>query len=166
MSLPAGGYPQYVPLTPAERRRGAAKIVSLLEEYSERTKIFSVTDIQCRKETLFEIVERVEKRRIYFHVFHGLTMSEQNETCLYCFWITKLAPFFNVKNPDHQINAYFAAYLFLRTLRRVSQKKGYALTVDRKHATNLVYAFNYRDLSKEAIMAMADALVLGASACA
>jgi hypothetical protein len=163
MSLPLGGYPQYVPLTPTERYRNFSKIIGFLREYAEKTKNFDHNDIQCRQKILFEIIERVEKRRVYFSVFHGITMSEQNETCLYCFWIAKLAPFFDGKNPDHPINAFLASFMFLRMLYRVGRKIRYDVTVDRYYTENLVYAFLYRDLSKEAIMAMAEAMLVGAS---
>ena len=39
---------------------------------------------------IIEIIERIEKRRIYFHIYYnGCKMGELNEGALMCFWILK-----------------------------------------------------------------------------
>jgi len=162
LSLPLGKYPRYVPLTPAAAHGRYRKLDALLRLFTRHAAGFGYDDVTCHRKVLFDIIDRVEKRRVYFRVFHGITMSEQNETALYCFWIAKRAPFVNRKDPDHRINAYFAAFLFLRMLRVVGIKTRRPVSVDGKYVENLVYALLYRDLSKEAIMAMADALMTGA----
>jgi len=44
------------------------------------------------RDAIFEMLNRVEMRRIYFHVFHkGMEMGELNEGCLFCFWIQTYA---------------------------------------------------------------------------
>lgn len=164
MSLPLGGYPLYVPLTPAERYERFYEITGRLREYADKAGTFNYADLLCREKVLFDIIERVEKRRVYFRVFHGITISEQNETSLYCFWIAKLAPFVDRKNPDHPVNALFASFLFLRMIDEICYKTRRPVAIDRQYAENLVYAFIYRDLSKEAIMAMAEAMLIGAAA--
>jgi len=163
LSLPAGGYPQYVPLAPAEKYGRYYWIEGLFRECAEKTGYFACDDVVCRKEVMFEIIERVEKRRIYFRVFHGLTLSEQNEIALYCFWTAKLAPFFDHKRPDRPINAVFAAFMFLRMINNTGCRTRRPVLIDGKYVENLIYAFLYRDLSKEAVMAMADALLTGAA---
>ena len=156
-------YPRYVPLTPAEIYGRYRKIDALMRECAERAFGFGYDDVACHEKVLFDIIERVEKRRVYFRVFHGITMSERNETALYCFWIVKRTPFSCAKDPDHRINAYFASFLFLRMLYNTGRKTQHPITVDAKYAENLIYAFLYRDLSKEAVMAMAESLLTGAS---
>jgi hypothetical protein len=162
LSLPLGGYSQYVPLAPAERYRRACWLRGLFHEFAAQYP--GLGDVLCRNDVIFDIVERVEKRRVYFRVFHGLVLSERNETALYCFWTLKLAPFVNLKDPGHPTSAVFAAFLFLQMLKRAGRGAGRPVSVSRSYAQNLAYAFTYHDLSKEAIMAMAASMLYGAVA--
>jgi hypothetical protein len=86
-------------------------------------------------------------------------MSEQNIISHYCFWILKLAPLFNKQKPDQRINALFAAFLFISMLKRVGNAKKKTITINSNFMQNITYAFTYRDISKEAMMAVADALL-------
>jgi hypothetical protein len=151
-----GQYAKYVPLTSIEKYDRLRKINDV---FSDFVKITGARAVSCRKDVLLEIIERVEKRNVYFHIFHDIVMSEQNEAALYCFWILKLSPFFDGANPNSHINALFAAFLFLRMVGRVGRRKGRVITVDRKYVQNLFYAFWYRDISKEAIMLAAETLL-------
>jgi hypothetical protein len=55
---------------------------------------------------MLEIIERVEKRRVYFHVFYdGCKMGELNEGALFCYWILKLQPFFYTGMDSNMLNA-------------------------------------------------------------
>ena len=48
---------------------------------------------------MYEIIERIEKRRIYFHIYYnGCKMGELNEGALMCFWIIKLNITENIVN--------------------------------------------------------------------
>jgi hypothetical protein len=120
----------------------------------------SKKDVVCNKDNILEIIERVDKRKVYFRVFYGKNMSERNEASLYCFWILKFSPLFNLKEPSHRINIGFAAFVFLRMLSYICQKEGRKITVSREYLRDLVYAFAYRDMSKEAIMALAETLLI------
>jgi len=160
LSIPLGRYPQYVPLAPAERYRRGCRFRELFRRFAARYP--GLEDVLCRKDVIFDIIERVEKRRVYFRVFHGIVLSERNEMALYCFWTLKLAPFVNLKKPGHPVNAVFAAFLFLQVLKNVGRRTKRPAPVGRRYAQDLAYAFTYHDLSKEAIMAMADALMTGA----
>ena len=60
----------------------ATKIVKLLGNLSTVLGI-DATEIIKSENVLIEIIERVEKRRIYFHVFYdGCEMGELNEGAL------------------------------------------------------------------------------------
>jgi hypothetical protein len=149
-------YREYVPLAPNEKYEKFSKIQKLFDVYAKTAKCGATL---CRKGVLFDIVERVEKRRVYFRIFHNIVMSERNETSLYCFWILKLAPFFDSENPDRHINVTFALFLFLRMIQSVKRGAGNHTSVNHKSVQNLYYAFLYRDISKEAIMLAADTLL-------
>jgi len=156
LSRPLGQYHKYSPLTPNELFRKLDKVQKLFDEYA---KISACGDVLCRREVLFDVIERVEKRRVYFYIFHGITMSERNEISLYCFWILKLVPFFNSQNPNHNVNVGFAVYLFLRMISQSERIIRRGARADSKYVHNLAYAFLYRDISKEAIMLAADTLL-------
>jgi hypothetical protein len=119
----------------------------------------NVSDIECRKDVIFDIIERVAMRRVYFYVFHNKKMSEQNAIAHYCFWILKLAPLFNKQCPNQHINTLLAIFLFVNMLKRVGRAKNKSVVFNHKFVQNIAYAFVYRDVSKEAIMAIADALL-------
>jgi len=116
-----------------------------------------------------EIISRVEKRKVYFHLFHnGLEMGELNEIALYCFWILKFQPFklkhdkITATRNTNKVNVLIAVYLFLAAVKTaVNKKKGtnYGLNISNEFLKNLVYSFKYQDLSKEAIMGWAKCLL-------
>jgi hypothetical protein len=63
------------------------KINDYLFNFSRNT---GIADFIAHDEVLFEVIERVEKRRVYFHIFYdGCNMGEINEVSLLCFWILK-----------------------------------------------------------------------------
>jgi hypothetical protein len=156
LSLPLGRYPEYVPLTAIE---SYDKLNKIQKRFGDFAKAMGYSDVVCRKKVLLDIIERVEKRKVYFRVFHGIIMSERNEISLYCFWILKLAPFFDRQNPDRQISARFALFLFLKMIDRIRYKINRTGDIDETRVNNLFYAFLYQDISKEAIMLAADTLL-------
>jgi hypothetical protein len=126
-------------------------------------------NVKYSKERLRFVIDMVEKRRLYFHVFHvGMEMGELNEACLHCFWILKLYPFFDVAYPDMDMNWFFALEIFTNAITYTANKR------DPKEKANfgpdimkhLQHAFRFRDLSKEAMMALAESLIFTESAAA
>jgi len=119
-------------------------------------------NVKHSRERLRSIIDMVERRRLYFHVFHGgMEMGELNEACLLCFWILKLYPFFDVEDPDCNVNYFFALELFTHAITYTAFKRGQKEKVNfRPHVIeHLKHAFTFRDLSKEAIMALAESLI-------
>ena len=96
------------------------KIKKYLLDFSET---MGISGISASKPVMLQIFDRVEKRRVYFHIFYkGCDMGELNEGALMCFWIVKLQPFFannnNIPSPD--LNSKIALYLFNKTLLAVA----------------------------------------------
>jgi hypothetical protein len=113
---------------------------------------------------LLKIIDLVERRRVYFHVYHGIGMSEWNEIALYCFWISKLQPFFEIPpsnkiaRESNEINAIIA----VRTLYSMANRIRHELGNERVkwlNMGNMIHAFRYRDISKEAVMALFENLI-------
>jgi hypothetical protein len=128
------------------------------------------SDVLFSRKTFYEIFNRIEKRRVYFHIYHkGMKMGEVYEGALLCFWILKLMPFRTTKDiPNSLFNTRIAFIVFMNMLYYVSNKKNQKIekegktrprtrvNIRNKQMDDILYAFQYRDLSKEAIMAMAD----------
>jgi hypothetical protein len=108
---------------------------------------------------MYEIAERIEKRRVYFHVFYDVDMGELNEASLLCFWILKLHPFFSESIQSDVLNAKIAIYLFFTAASYTATANKKHINTNDKLVENLYYAFRYRDLSKEAIMALAESMI-------
>ena len=141
-----------------------------LKMTTERMKlVFPQVAIKNIKKTTFdrnimiEIIYRIEKRRVYFHVFHNRTkMGELNEAALFTFWIMKLMPFRNSdKNiPTVTLNLKMAHAILQGAVAYVAKKENKQFNFNKKLDRNLLYALKYRDLSKEAIMAIAESLII------
>jgi hypothetical protein len=117
-------------------------------------------DLSVQDTILYEIFERIEKRRIYFHIFYnGCEMGELNEGALMCFWILKLTPFTSSKIPTSILNARIALSIFFKMLFYVAKTKSKKVNSTKQMIDDLFYAFCYRDLSKEAIMAIAESII-------
>jgi hypothetical protein len=99
------------------------KIVKLLGNLSTVLGI-DTAEIIKSEDVLIDIIERVEKRRIYFHVFYdGCEMGELNEGALLCFWIVKLHPFYHPKINSNTLNAKIAICLFTNAIYYHSEKQ-------------------------------------------
>jgi len=121
---------------------------------------YNVSNIVSDTSVLIEICERIEKRRIYFHIFYNrCKMGELNEGSLMCFWILKLMPFYHKEIPANELNAKIALYLFNTMLIYYAKKTNKKANISAALNKDLYYAFRFRDLSKEAIMALADSLI-------
>ncbi|MDR0744686.1 MAG: hypothetical protein LBE97_01900 [Holosporales bacterium] len=119
-----------------------------------------ISDLATQDTILYDIFERIEKRRIYFHIFYnGCQMGELNEGALMCFWILKLMPFTSSKIPTSALNARIALCIFFNMLFYVARTRNKKVNSTRQIIDDLFYAFCYRDLSKEAIMAIAESII-------
>jgi Glu-tRNA(Gln) amidotransferase subunit E-like FAD-binding protein len=82
-------------------------------------------------------------------------------TALQCFWIVKTLPFHDIRNSSNSINIFFAAYLFLNMVKSVANKTGKKANITKQIVTDLCYGFYYQDISKEALMRIAESLIIG-----
>jgi len=109
---------------------------------------------------MMEIYERIEKRRIYFHIFYNCKMGELNEGALMCFWIIKLMPFSHQSVPANELNAKIALYLLINMLIFHSGKINKKVNISNSLNNDLYYSFRFRDISKEAIMVLARSMII------
>lgn len=127
-----------------------------------------------------KVVQQVWKRKVYFKVFHKRVsnMDELKETALYSFWVLKLHPFYRQtgKVSTNKFNAAMALYILVNGLAvfvtDMNKKETKALHADptykiRRYSSllnkaalpGLLYSFQFRDWSKEAIMDLAESLI-------
>ena len=118
-----------------------------------------ISNIRTDNPVMMEIYERIEKRRVYFHIFHCCKMGELNEGSLMCFWILKLVPFSHKNIPAYELNAKIALYLMNNMLLYYARKNRMNVNISDSLYKELYYSFRFRDISKEAIMALAKSMV-------
>jgi hypothetical protein len=119
------------------------------------------SDLAQEDDLIYDIIDMVQRRKVYFHVFHnGMELGELNEGCLWTFWVLKFCPFRDKTGKLSSINVKIALSIFVLTVSayaKVVSKKVAVMTP--KRAEYLAHAFKYRDISKEALMAIAESLI-------
>jgi hypothetical protein len=87
-------FPIFTSLDNAVIQSMLTKIAKYLYNISGIIKVDN-QKINTSMDIMYEIIERIEKRRIYFHIYHdGCKMGELNEGALMCYWILKLNPLY------------------------------------------------------------------------
>lgn len=112
-----------------------------------------------------EINVRVDKRKDYYRIFHDKKLSEVRYAALQSYWILKFKPFLILSEKgstyNFNINCGFAVYILLGGVSEYIEREYHGkkvLNIDEKYLTKIKYAFKYWDLSKEAIMLIAETL--------
>jgi hypothetical protein len=153
-------FPRFTPLDRTTIQSMLSKMSDYLFNISEIMKI-DHNKIVTSMDVMYEIIERIEKRRVYFHIFYdGCKMGELNEGALMCFWILKLHPFNHLGISNNILNAKIALCLFMNILHYQTQKENIKLNITENIVNDIYYAFRFRDLSKEAIMILAESLII------
>ncbi|MCL2063993.1 MAG: hypothetical protein FWG98_06435 [Candidatus Cloacimonetes bacterium] len=151
-------FPVYGKMTQAEMNIALDDLFAPIKMYAKELN-YNWEDIQINYGLIADIIDLIQRRRVYFHVFHEIEMGELNQSCLLCFWILKFCPFHYTKNPDNNINFSFALSTFTRAVNYTAEKRKMKANFSKEIFLNLKHAFKYRDLSKEAIMAIAESLI-------
>jgi hypothetical protein len=134
------------------------KIESLLGNLSSVLGM-ETSNITLSMPVMAEIIERVEKRRVYLHIFHNrCKMGGLNEASLICFWMLKLHPFSCPRMETNELNAKIALCLLTNTVYCQVKASGKQAAISQQLLKEAYYAFRFRDLSKEAIMLLATSL--------
>jgi hypothetical protein len=152
-------FPIFTSLDKTTIQNMLVKMANYLHNISDIIKI-DHKKIDTSMDILYEIIERIEKRRIYFHIYYnGCKMGELNEGALMCFWIIKFNPFHSSGIANNILNAKIALCLFMNMLHYHTQKENIRLGITDKMVNDIYYSFRFRDLSKEAIMILAESLI-------
>lgn len=141
------------------------ELISIFQKYAKDNDI-DMSKVEFDFKLINEVFIRVDKREDYYIIFHNETyLSEVRRVALIAFWILKFKPFLiaSEKGRDYNlnINCGFAAYVIFCAVsedieREYSGKK--IFSIDEEYLEKLKYAFKYWDLSKEALMLIAETL--------
>lgn len=155
----------YIPSDQEEMYRDRQAILGLFHEYTAYQSDITDDDILVDDSSISEILIRVDKRKDYFKIFHNKTdIDELKEAALIVYWLLKFRPFsVSVSLPEIaqkyvDINERFALFLLLGAVKRAVDMKGVEFSLKNDYIDLLGYAFRYWDLSKEAMMLVAETL--------
>jgi len=132
------------------------KIIKFLGNISSVLGINTI-EIIYSEDILIEIIERIEKHRVYFHVFHdGCKLGELNEGALLCYWIAKQHPFYHPNIKANTLNIKIAICLFTNAIYYYSEKMKWDKRISEHFINDLYYSLKFRDISKESLMIIAN----------
>ena len=139
-------------------------VCELLKDLVKRLGVIKFPENISINDTLFSsLAIRIDKRRDYFLIFHKQThINEIKKAALYAYWILKFKPIrvVNIENNEtiekyNHINEMFAAFIIFSAIR---EKTGKNIKLSDEYVKELMYAFKYWDISKEALILIAETL--------
>lgn len=155
----------YKPPKSKELEKRFKNLITLFKNYQEENDIEGL-EVQSNFKLINEINIRVDKRKDYYSIFHkGVRLSEVRKAALIAFWILKFKPFLvaseDGRDYNLNLNCGFAAYIILGAasewieIEHHGKKK---LKLSDEYLNKFQYALKYWDLSKEAMMLIAETL--------
>jgi len=113
--------------------------------------------------TLIDIIVRVDKRKAYYHCFHGMEINECKEAALYAYWIIKLRPF-SITDKKYQnkfdaciINESFAIHLIGLVLEKTGRIKR-TKNMKTSYCNFLEYSFRFRNFSIDSFIVLIESI--------
>jgi hypothetical protein len=159
MANKPGEFPIFTPIDRGAISQAALKFSRYLDNLPSVLGI-DISEIHISEDVVREIVGRVEKRRVYLHVFHGGSeMGELDEGALLSFWITKLCPFYHPGISSGVLNAKIALCLFINSVYYHSDIVRNEKRISTEFLDHLFYSLRFRDIGKESLMLLAESLV-------
>lgn len=152
----------YEKLSLEELNDNANKIQNLFNAFLESN--IGTTDIliDVNMQNLHEAIERTNKRKYYYAVFHRLKISEIKQLAILCFWFIKLKPFTVLEEESElrtDVNEVFCLFCLLSMIKALVEEQGGNYTKPNKNCIkDMVYAFKYQDITKEAMIIYFEAI--------
>lgn len=128
--------------------------------------------ISIDENAVLSVITKVNQRRQYFELFHGIKMSEFKEVALNAFWIAKLKPLSvgdlqiirEQRKEYDALNEKLALYYILRCLRAALKNKRKSEDVldalSSEYIDEFIYTLMYRDISKEALIMLVESMAI------
>ena len=141
------------------------QLVKQFTKYAKSVKLVP-GEVFIQREMLPRIILRVDKRESYFLVFHkGTKINELKQAALMAYWVLKFKPFMiDSKDPERvhkytRINEGFALFYILGACTRYAkERKLQKRRMTLRLRDEIMYAFTYWDLSKEALILIAETI--------
>jgi len=119
---------------------------------------------------VLDVIIRVDKRLLYFDIFHDININDEKKAALFAYWINKLRPVkiidASLKNQKAHanINEKLAVHHLLCVL--VSKQKiktfngtdGIELDENNEFLKELCYSFRFRNISIDSMIVLADSI--------
>lgn len=142
-----------------------ADISDVFDDYIESIE-FDKDKIHRNYKLINEVFIRIDKRKDYFVIYHDETyVNEIRESALLAYWILKFKPFTldAEKESDYNldINCGFAIYIMFSAIEECIKRKTQGkqkLELSAEYIVKLKYAIKFWDISKEAMMLIAETL--------
>lgn len=155
----------YAPLPKKTVHKKTNKLVKEFIKYAKSQNL-SRKEVKIQRDLLPYVIVRVDKRKKYFLTFHeGTKINEIKQAALTAYWILKFRPFrFYSSDParahkNFRLNEGFALFYILSACMQRAKKKGFVPTEPTKKLTDeIMYGFTYWDLSKEAVILIAETI--------
>ena len=161
----------FSPLSENELREQTDSLLNTLKKFAIQLGL-DWQQVNVVRPYLPLILQRVEKRRQYFRYFHeGMEINEIKQAALVAYWVLKFRPFSYCYDNTSGLSAleldekYKAlnerlAFLYIVSACRENAK---IREFERKELSDglvseIIYAFKYWDLSKEAVILIAEVL--------
>lgn len=161
---------RYIDLTTEELRKEFDEILELWIEFVSRndSELELNKDYFIQERSMFEIIKRTDKRKVYYHVFHKIQypcINEIKEVGIIAYWINTLKPFSVVKKDSpiyNSPNERLALSLILGTISSLCKEifgENYITPCLTKDAEiNYIYYFKYCDVSRESMIQFVEML--------
>jgi hypothetical protein len=120
---------------------------------------------------IIDAIIRVDKRRFYFDVFHGMAINDCKKAALFAYWIVKFRPIKiiddrhrNGPGYNDRVNELFAIHYLLSILcaeKRVllwDGSKGVDISLEHSYIKKLWYSFRFRNLTIDSMIVLADTI--------
>lgn len=169
--LPETGEITYQSLKEEVIQQKSDELLAQFDKYCEQHHL-TASDVCIQKTIIPLIMARVDMREGYFIIYHKKTkINEIKQAALVAYWILKFRPFMiATDDPDRshefrRINEGFAAFYLLSAITQYAIEQGNASATSAKFADpswrlgdEIMYAFQYWDLSKEAVILIAETI--------
>lgn len=131
--------------------------------YNEKQYVICGADV-------LEIIIRVDRRLLYYDIFHNMKVNDEKKAALFAYWISKLRPVKiidkNIKNKKAHanINERLAVHHLLcvlagkKKIKLFNGKNGVKLEDNNGFLRELCYLFRYRNISIDSMLVLADSI--------
>lgn len=158
------------PLSETTLREQTNNLISEFNKFAKHANLDS-RKINIERPYLPLILQRVEKRRQYFRYFHdNMEINEVKQAALVAYWVLKFRPFSYCSDGQGDLrteselaekykalNERFAFFYILSACRKGADVLGFQYQMPSYGLVNeVIYAFKYWDLSKEAVILIAE----------